>query len=297
VTVKRLTLDRVVAWTTLIAGSAVVGRAVAREAPGVRMLAWCTFGLLVLKVIVIFEERARGMASLSIGAWFGFLFGWPGMQPRIFAAPNVGPLPEAFALIRGGLGYATLGAALVLAARLAWTAIHSRLLATVLLLPGLSLIVHFGLFDVLAGAWRLRGVACDELFRAPWRSKNLGDFWSRRWNLAFSQMTSIAVYRPLAGRWGRGAALMAGFVVSGLLHEMAISFPVKAGYGLPLLYFVIHGALALVERELERTGRRIPVAATRTWAFVWLVGPLPLLFHRHFLAGVVWPLIGIDAGD
>jgi alginate O-acetyltransferase complex protein AlgI len=297
VTAKRLALDRSVAWTILIAGSVAVERAVAHEGPGVRMLAWCAFGLLVLKVIVIVEERARGMAPLSVGAWFGFLFAWPGMQPRIFAAPKVGRLPEASALIRRGFGYAAAGAGLVLSARFAWTTFHSRLLATVLLLPGLSLLVHFGLFDMLAGAWRLRGVACDELFRAPWRSKNLGDFWSRRWNLAFSQMTSIAVYRPLAGRWGRGAAVMAGFVVSGLLHEMAISLPVKAGFGLPLLYFLIHGALVLIERELERTGRRIPIAATRTWAFVWLVGPLPLLFHRHFLAGVIWPLIGIDAID
>ena len=181
----RLTLDRTVAWATLVLGSFALERAVAHERPGVRMLVWCAFGLFVLKVIVIVEERARGMAPLSAGAWFGFLFTWPGMQPRIFAAPRLGPLPESFALIRSGVGHAAVGAALVVLARVAWTTFHSRLMATVLLLPGLSLMLHFGLCNLLAGAWRVRGVACDELFREPWRSRNLGDFWARRWNLSF----------------------------------------------------------------------------------------------------------------
>lgn len=60
---------------------------------------------------------------------------------------------------------------------------------------------------------------------------------------------------------------MAGFALSGLLHEMAISVPVRAGFGLPLLYFLMHGALVLA--------------------------PLPIHFHRPFLAGLIWPLIGI----
>jgi alginate O-acetyltransferase complex protein AlgI len=281
----------------LVLGSIGVVKALSSEKPGVQMLAWCAFGLSILKIIVVIEERARGMAPLSLPAGLGFFAAWPGMQPRIFAAPRTGPLPRALTLLRSGTSYAIAGAALLVLARISWTTFQSRLLATILLLPGLSLVLHFGVCDLLAGAWRMRGVACDELFREPWRSRNLSEFWARRWNLAFSQMTAIAVYRPLADRWGRGAALMAGFVVSGLLHEMAISVPVRAGYGLPFLYFLIHGALVLVEREMERRGRRLPNRVGRTWAFVWLVGPLPLLFHRAFLSRVVWPLIGIPAID
>jgi alginate O-acetyltransferase complex protein AlgI len=284
---------RFVAWAALVAGSLAVEKVVAREGAGVRMLVWSAFGLFLLKVIVIVEERARGMAPLSVPAWLAFVFGWPGMQPRIFAAPRSGPLPRVRALVRSAATYGVIGALLVLLARLAWTTLGSRTLATVLLLPGLSLILHFCVCNLLAAAWRSRGVACDELFREPWRSRNLAEFWARRWNLAFSQMTAIAVYRPLAERWGRGPALMAGFVVSGLLHEMAISVPVRAGFGLPLLYFVIHGVLVLAERELERTGRRLSGWAGRAWAAAWLVVPLPLLFHRPFLTHVIWPLVGI----
>ena len=91
-----------------------------------------------------------------------------------------------------------------------------------MLLPGLSLIVHFGVFDVLAGAGGRAGVDCTPLFRSPLRSASLGEFWGRRWNLAFSEMTALAVYQPLVLRIGRRPALAASFLGSGLLHELAI---------------------------------------------------------------------------
>ena len=107
-------------------------------------------------------------------------------------------------------------------------------------------------------------------------------------------MTAIAVYRPLAGRLGTSRALLASFAFSGLLHEMAISLPVRAGFGLPFAYFALHGALVRIERELARHGHPMRCRLGRVWTFVWLVAPLPILFHRPFLAGVVWPIAGID---
>ena len=77
---------------------------------------------------------------------------------------------------------------------------------------------------------------------------------------------------------------------------MAITVPVRAGFGLPLLYFMIHGGLVLVERALARAGYPLTSWAGRAWALFWLAAPLPILFHRPFLAGVIWPLIGIPAG-
>jgi alginate O-acetyltransferase complex protein AlgI len=109
-------------------------------------------------------------------------------------------------------------------------------------------------------------------------------------------MTALGIYRPLSGRLGRKTALVAAFLASGLLHELAISVPVLAGFGLPLLYFLLHGTLVLAERGLEWAGRAVPTWGW--WAHVWVLGwlalPVPILFHAPFLRGVVWPLIGLE---
>jgi hypothetical protein len=73
--------------------------------------------------------------------------------------------------------------------------------------------------------------------------------------------------------------------------------PVDRGYGLPLSYFALHGLLRLTEQRLERAGHPISRHAWvgRAWTIFWLVLPLPILFHRPFLAGVIWPLLGAAA--
>ena len=284
--------SRFLAWSLLAVGIAVVHGIALAEPAGVRMLALIASGLAGLKVLVVVEERARGMGPLSLPRWLGFAVLWLGMQPRLFEQRRRRPLTGAAALFRRGALHVVSGAFLVALARLAWTHSHSLLLVSILLLPGLSLLLHFGFCNLLAGAWRLAGVPCGALFRAPLRSQSLGEFWSRRWNLAFSEMTSIAVYRPLAKRLGRPAAIYAGFAVSGLLHEMAISLPVVAGFGLPLLYFLLHGGLVLLEGALARRGFAPRGWPGRLWTLFWLGVPLPMLFHRPFLAGVIWPLVG-----
>jgi hypothetical protein len=284
-------IARGLAWAVLLLGTLGAARVAAHEPPGVRMLALVSVALLGMKIIVVVEERALGMAPLSLGSWVGFAAAWLGMKPRLFAERAPRSLAGASPLLRRGLLNLLLGAVLVVLARVAWTHAHSPWLATLLVLPGLSLMLHFGLCHLLAGAWRLAGVAAEPLFRAPLRAQSLGEFWARRWNLGFSEMTTLAVYRPLGARLGRTPALAVSFALSGLLHELSISVPVRAGFGLPLLYFMLHGALVLVERTLAKRGHPLVGWVGRVWTIAWLVLPLPLLFHRPFLAGVVWPLI------
>lgn len=287
---RRLALARLLAWTVVVAATASVERLVAAEPAGLRMLAIIGALLFAMKAVVAAEERA----DLSPLRWLAFAGLWPGMQPAPFRAAFGPPLAGASAFAAKGLLRLALGLALVLAARLAWAHTGSRILATACLLPGLSLILHFGLFNLAVALWRALGVEVGSLFVAPLRSTSLREFWGRRWNLAFSHMTATGVYRPLSGVAGKPVALLLAFVASGLLHELAISVPVRAGYGLPLLYFALHGGLMQVERALERRGA--PIGARpwrgRAWTTFWLVAPLPILFHRPFLAGAVWPIIG-----
>jgi alginate O-acetyltransferase complex protein AlgI len=295
--VRPLWLARLCAWALVLSSVAGAERWNAGEAPGFRMLAIICALLYGMKAVVSVEVQAHGARPLTIGRWLGFATLWPGMRPGPFARRAVAPLPGAAQLLRGGCARFLTGLALVVAARLAWALTLSRLLATPPLLVGISLIAHFGAFDILTAAWRWLGVDCQPLFRAPLQSTNLREFWGRRWNLAFSEMTAIAIYQPLVRVAGRGPALAASFLGSGLLHELAISVPVRAGYGMPLAYFMIHGLLMMIEARLAKSNRpidRVPWVG-RVWTLAWLLVPLPILFHPPFLAGVVWPLIGLES--
>jgi hypothetical protein len=293
--VRPVGVARPASWALVVAAVLAVERLDAGEPAGFRMMAIIGALLYALKAVVAVEAGALGGRPLSVGRWFGFAALWPGMRPGPFARPRTYQLPGGTSLLWCGLTRLGAGALLIALARLAWCRTGSYALATLLLLPGLSLALHFGVFNLLAGAWRLAGVDCRPLFRAPLRATSLREFWGRRWNLAFSEMTALAVYRPLARRAGGRPALVAAFLASGLLHELAISVPVEAGFGLPSGYFALHGALMLAEGYLARGGRpvdRVPWVG-RAWTLGWLALPLPILFHRPFLAGVVWPLIGI----
>jgi alginate O-acetyltransferase complex protein AlgI len=300
--VRSVAVARAAAWLLAGAGTALVERLCAHEPPGVRMVAIILALLWGLKAVVSVEAQAAGQPRLTPLRWFSFAALWLGMRPAAFATAG-GPVRQgAGRLIGKGLAALLLGAGFIGLARLVWARCPSsvpasgvRILATALLLVGLSLVLHFGLCNLLAGAWRLAGAECRSLFRSPLGSSSLTEFWGRRWNLAFSEMTAVAVYRPMVRWLGQAPATFAAFLFSGLLHELAISVPVAAGYGLPLLYFTLHGLLVLGERGLARAGRPVdrPAWLGRLWTLGWLVLPLPLLFHPPFLRGVVWPLIGM----
>jgi alginate O-acetyltransferase complex protein AlgI len=215
------------------------------------------------------------------------------MDPRPFAAPRAAPFADAPALLLRGAGWLAAGTLAIVSARYVWLRTGSRVAATLLLLPGLSLVLHFGLCNLLTGSWRAFGIGVRPLFRAPLLAHSLGEFWGRRWNLAFSEMAAAVVYRPLAARHGRAAGVAAAFALSGVLHELAISVPVRAGIGLPFLYFALHGGLVLLEDALARRGLRLSGAAARIWTLWWLALPLLALFHPYFLRAVVWPLAGV----
>jgi hypothetical protein len=280
---------RAAAWLLVLVATTAAERITRDEPPGIRMLGIISVLFYAMKAVVAVD------AGVRLPAWrfLAFAAAWPGMRPALFESLGGPARPGAGRLALHGLLYLAAGTGLVALARQVVRSGGSPELATLALLPGLSLILHFGILGILAGGWRALGADVDALFRAPLRSRSLAEFWGRRWNLAFSEMTAIGVYRPVSGWAGRPLALAAAFAASGVLHELAISLPVRAGFGLPLSYFALHGGLMMVERRLEARGLPVYRHAWlgRLWTLGWLAAPLPLLFHRPFLRGVVWPLL------
>jgi hypothetical protein len=246
-----------------------------------RMLTIIPATLLVMKALTLAMARAQGTV-LGPRATAEFL-GWPGMRPELFAKRRTRDERAAIDIAMHGARMFVAGAMLFVLAR-SVANFATPIVVMLMALPALSLMLHFGLFDLIAGVYRWLGVPVGPLFRAPLRSRSLSEFWSRRWNIGFSEMIALVVHRPLRRRVGDRIALAGSFLASGLLHELAISVPVRAGYGLPTLYFLLHGALVAFERTRAR-----PLG--RAWTWFWLAAPLPLLFHPAFLRGVIWPLV------
>ncbi|MGZ3653100.1 MAG: wax synthase family protein [Bdellovibrionota bacterium] len=137
----------------------------------------------------------------------------------------------------------------------------------------LLLIVHLGLLEILADGLRLLGYTPQSLFDRPYLALTLRDFWSVRWNRAFVDMNKIFLLQPLRGLMPAPVLTFSIFAVSGLLHELGISYADGVSWGKPFTYFVLQG----LGMELERR-RRLP----RLAVWLWILLPLPLLFTPAF---------------
>jgi len=157
---------------------------------------------------------------------------------------------------------------------------------------GLIFILHFGGFHLLALGWQTLGVPAQPIMRNPAASVSLGEFWSRRWNVAFNEIAERHVFRPLVRRIGTQWAGMAAFIFSGILHDLVISVPAGAGYGLPTLYFFIQGIGVRTERSA--LGKMIGLRrGWRGWLFTMLVTAAPAfwLFHPPFIRHIILPMM------
>lgn len=242
--------------------------------------------VLMLGLIKCAVALRRSPDDLSLFSRLGLLLYfsiWPGMEMGAFKKRV--PRPQEFtaddewrakALFRGAATFVVGIAALL---SLGWFALDldETFLGWALIFALLAT-VHFGLGEVLPWLLRQIGFETKPLFRAPLASESLADFWSRRWNLAFVEMDKILFLRPLHQKFGSRGALFGVFIISGILHEMGLSYPAGAGWGGPLLFFVLHGVLV----NFKIKNRAL------TWLFVLM--PLPILFHAPFREKLILPL-------
>lgn len=260
-----------------------------RNAPA-WLLMWSVAGALFVGLKwLAWRDGATGSAGVWRSA--GFFALWPGMDARRFLAATPGAFPARRAEWAAALFKTSLGGVTVwLLARIAFAV--SPLIAGWVGMIGLALGLHFGLFHLLSLAWRAAGVNASPIMDAPLRATSLAEFWGRRWNLGFSVPARRFLLKPFAVRVGNLTATFAVFLVSGILHELVISFPARAGYGLPTAYFAVQGVAMLVERSAFGRGLGLGTG-WRGWLFTFLcaAGPVFWLFHPPFVHRVILPFL------
>lgn len=237
--------------------------------------------------------RAQKRVGRATWRSVAYLFAWPGMDAeafvdQIFRVTAPTPLDWFWALFKTATG-----------ASLIWVVarnvpVQEPLVRGWVGMVGLILLLHFGSFEIVARVWQSLGVDAAPIMSAPLRSTSLSEFWGKRWNLGFRQLSHDLIFRPLKKSWGAGAAGFLVFIVSGLLHESVISLPARGGYGLPTTYFILQGLGVTLERST--IGKQIGLRkGFRGWLFatVVTVGPIFLLFHRVFVLRVILPFMQV----
>lgn len=264
--------------------------------PVLRMFTLISTSFVLMKIVVATVSYQHNDHKLNLKQWMCYCCTWVGMQPRLFEHFGGKRLEGAKPMIAFGISRMLLGMVFVWLGRylnvLHMNATLIHFLVIVCLLVGFSLILHFGLLSIQAGLWRWYGVNTYLLFRKPLRSRSLTEFWGKRWNIAFIEMNSIALFRPLKAKIGRNASVFLGFVFSGVLHEVALCLPVQNGYGMAFSYFLIQGLIVYLEQEMKARNvdfLKNPVMAL-IWTSCWLILPAPLLFNRFFLKDVLFQL-------
>jgi Membrane bound O-acyl transferase family len=234
----------------------------------------------------------RGRMEVTHSAWrsWAYLFAWPGMDAVAFLGGARPARPSAWrwiwALAKTSAGILLLfGCARLVPERL-------PLLRGWVGLLGLILVLHFGSFELIALSWRALGVDAEPIMQAPIFSRSLSEFWGKRWNLGFRQLSYDFIFQPLHRGLGVAGATLLVFLFSGLIHDSVISFPARGGYGLPTGYFLLQGLGVILERSSlgKMLGLRGGISG---WAFmaVMTAGPAFWLFHPPFVTRVVLPFM------
>lgn len=284
-----------IGWMPLIVGPLLAVALRARLVPWVFMWLFAAAIFAGCKWLTWWHARRVGHVA---GHWkrdAAYLLFWPGMDAQEFfhsAVERQIAQREWFAGTAKTLG----GIALIWFAAQVISLGHPMWGGWIGML-GLVLFLHFGTFYLVALAWQRAGVDVKPIMHKPLKSHSLSELWGKRWNLGFRALSHTWVFRPLSKRFGPVIATIGAFLASGFLHDLAISVPAGAGYGLPTAYFLVQGLGVIVERS--ETGQQFGLGrGVRGWLWTASVaiGPLYGLFHPWFVMRAIVPFLRAVAG-
>ncbi|HEY2895311.1 MAG TPA: membrane bound O-acyl transferase family-domain-containing protein [Pirellulales bacterium] len=245
----------------------------------------CFAGVKWLTLAAVWKQ-----CPISTRQALSYLLLWPGMDASTFLHRHASARPGLDELSFHALQL--LAGLVLLFGVVPQMAVTQPLIAGWAAMAGILLVLHFGVFQIMSWLWRRAGVDAQPIMNRPLLSRSLSEFWSRRWNLAFRDVAHTFVFRPLLPIIGPRGATLAAFLVSGLVHDLVISVPVRSGLGLPTIYFLLQGAGVLLQHV--GLGKRLGLgggAAGRVFAALLVIGPAPLLFHSAFLEQAVLPTV------
>jgi len=275
------------AWTPLIAFPILALLVQDRVAPWVFM--WLMAAAIFFGCKWLTFSRARKqIVRVRVGRALAYLFLWPGMDGEKFLRTSTGKipmLPHTRANTPAAIAKIFLGAVLLFG--LARFAPHPLLTGWIGMI-GMILVLHFGMFALLAIAWRAYGLDVRPIMDGPLNSTSLGEFWGRRWNGPFNQLAFENLFRPVARSTGPILGTIVAFLASGLIHELVISLPARTGYGLPTAYFLLQGCGVIIQHRVPRI--RHGMAGQFFTAFIVAV-PAFWLFHPPFVRNVILPFM------
>ena len=261
----------------LLSTAAFAALALAPVAPWLRFASG-VYGVAALGKTLALGRRTRGPISLGLG--LAYLTLWPGIDPDASFARDPSALRGSGALA-AGLGLLELGVAFggaVLARRAGLFDLPEPLPSWAR--AGSFVLLLDGGFRALHGSFRAAGCRSEEVFREPWRMDGLADFWGRRWNRFVGDTLALEIFRPVERMSGRGIAVLAAFLASGLLHEALIGVAARAPDGRYLAFFLAQGGAILLFARLlpgrgSTAGSRL---ARRAAAWAVLLATAPLFF-------------------
>ena len=261
--------------------------------PNLQLLAWLHMWSIAIWMYAFFKwmtlAYGRHSKRFSIIGSLIYLFGWVGMNPDPFLNASTKKSKQwNSSLFIKGFRNLSIGVLLFFGIHYSDTNLHFYynmpwLLQSWIICVGLIMVLHFGLFHLLAWFWQGMGYSVKPIMSNPLASQKISEFWGGRWNIAFKHIVSPFLFMPLKRKLGPSWGVFCTFLFSGLVHELAISLPAGAGYGLPTLYFLIQAVGMRIERL------NLSWLPQKLFTYIMIIGPAFILFHPPFMKEIIIP--------
>jgi hypothetical protein len=238
-----------------------------------RASSFSRFGLMVLMAVPCVIATASHFAPPKPGFRTrpAYFFSW-------FGTKTIAPRPRRLD-IKSLLHFIVAAAILALALAILRTVAPAGPSLLLRWLAGGIAVFCFG--ETISGSHdflnAMLGLDAPAPMRSPVLSASINEFWTRRWNVALSELLfHPLIFAPLARRGLVVKALFAAFGVSALLHTlvcfMALGrWPISLAFG---AFFLVQPLLILAERALNI--RRWPILSARIWTLGTLAVTSPL---------------------